>query len=272
MSETRLVVAFPAMHEAARMLSVPGVKCLDPGGLPDMGDCPRFVPENLPMESAVAAGWLAQAIGYAGMFQRKGEMAAVAATADDKYAGSMQAIMTELLSMGKAPEEPGVSEEDLAAQRLLLLAFDREKAMLEMDALDTDVSSNMERLGESLGLDAEDSAEVAALAAAEVSPDLDIRLYDSPTEWQAVLKAFCRFLPEDVVLFVDYPEILAYWIDLGIEFKTADSAFLDECLPERPQGEWSVAEASVGAFTGKPAGNERRITVVAAIPATQAAD
>lgn len=265
MSDARLVVAFPAMHENSRLIPVSGVQRLNPGVAAPEGEWESYTPEKLPMDVNTAMGWLGQALGYAGMFQKKGELAAIAATADDKYAGSMQAIMSELLAMSGAPKDIP-DEKAMAAQRLLLLAYEREKAMLEVGDLDSDVSRTMDKLGESLGLDADDSAEIAAIAATEVDPALEVKTYDAPAEWQTVFNAFCALLPEDVVLFVDNPEILAHWIDAEVPFAPAPEAVLDACVPERPAGKWLMVEAPVATLIGKSAGSKAVVTVITPDP------
>ena len=245
MSDKPVMVAFAQMLAATRRDATPGVKRLDPGIAPEADDL--YVPMALPLERAVAAGWLRQAQGYAEMFRKPGELlAAYMAGGDDFYSNSAQAIVSELRAMesGAAKADEGGAGGLVRAQCALLLAYTREQALAEVGGLDAGVESAWDAMGAALGLDEDDAAELVTAAEAQFLPDLDNALYAAPDDWLPVLEAFLRLTPPEVGLYVDEADIAGYWSEAGVAFAPADEAFLDAALPDRGEGRWYAARAT----------------------------
>ena len=245
MSDKPVMVAFAQMLAASRRDATPGVKRLDPGIAPEADDL--YVPAALPLERAVAAGWLRQAQGYADMFRKPGELlAAYMAGGDDFYSNSAQAIVSELNAMesGTAKADEDGPKGLVRAQCALLLAYVREQALAEVGGLDAGVESAWDAMGAALGLDEDDAAELSKAAETQFLPDLDNALYAAPGDWLPVLEAFLRLTPPEVGLYVDEADIAGYWSEAGVAFAPADAALLDAALPERGEGSWLVARAT----------------------------
>lgn len=262
MSDKPVLVAFAQMHAASRRDDTPGVLRLDPGIAPEADDL--YVPAELPLDRAAAAGWLAQAQGYAGLFKKPGELlAAYMAGGDDYYSSSAQAIVSELLAMekGASHESEDANKGLVRSQSALLLAYVREQAMLEVNGLDSGIESAWDDMGKALGLDEDDVKEMSEATEAQFLPDLDTALYAAPDDWLPVLEAFLRLTPPEVALYVDEPDIVDFWRDAGVEFAMADAALLDAALPERGEGEWLAARVAGYALMNRRAGDDAVLTV-----------
>lgn len=246
MPQPKPILSFPEMLPASRGRAVPGVSYLDPGLAPE-GD-EYYFPENLPLSRAEAAGWLSQAVGFAELFKKPGELlSAYASGGNDFYAGTAQAIVSELRAMDKPREDAAEAESRkglVRAQAVLLLARQREQALAEISGLDDGVEASWDGMAEALGLEADDAVELAEVAA-HVRPELDTSLYPAADEWLPVLESMLRLTPADAALFVDDPALLSWWLEQGLEFAPAEDA------AGLPEGQWMTLTATGAALTGR---------------------
>ncbi|BBD07469.1 hypothetical protein [Desulfovibrio ferrophilus] len=238
MPQPRLVISFPQMHPRSRPEPVSGVTYLDPGLAPE--DAGQLMPEALPLTRAEAAGWLAQAVGYADLFRKPGELlAAYTAGGNDFYSETAHAIVSELRAMDKPREDDAQSKELIRAQALLLLSWQREQSLMEIGSLDNGVEASWDGMGEALGLEPDDAAELAEVAA-HIRPDLHTSLFSVADEWLPVLDAMLRLIPAQAALYVDDAGVLAHWRELGLKFVPAEA---EDC-EDLPEGEWQMLRAT----------------------------
>ncbi|WP_461209994.1 hypothetical protein [Desulfocurvus sp. DL9XJH121] len=252
MSQERLMIWFPDMHAWPGRGEVPGVLRLDPGIAPDGAG--GYRPEGLPLDSATARGWLERARGYAGLFTRPGELlSAYMAGGDDFYSGTAQAIVSELRAMesGGRRDDPDHAEA-VRAQCVLLLAYTREQALMEVGGLDSGVEGAWEDMGRSLGLDEEDARELARSAAPGFLPDLDTSPYAAPGDWDPVLEAFLRLLPADAALCLDDEGVAQALRERGVAFAPAG----DDAPPQEDPQAWAAARATGYALLGRRVGQD----------------
>lgn len=260
MPQSRPILSFPEMHPGSRRREVPGLSYLDPGLAPEGPE--RFVPESLPLSRAEAKGWLSQAVGFAGLFKKPGELvSAYASGGNDFYSDTAHAIVSELRAMDKPAAEESPNKGLTQAQAVLLLAWQREQALLEIGGLDNGVEASWDGIGKALGLEDDDADELAELAP-HVRPDLDTSLYPAPDEWRPVLEAMLRLIPADAALYVDDPGVLAQWLEQGLAPAPAGVAQ----KAGLPEGEFLALSAPDAVLLGSAAeaGASERLVLIPA--------
>lgn len=249
MGDTTVTINFPELLPGSAVAQMPGVRYLDPGVSAGLDEERRYAPEALPMAPAEAAGWLAQATGYAAAFN-PGDLrdtgAASGARPQGRWAADpTSAIVTQLLAMeagGAAPGGPvsGVDEGAFRAQSVLLLAWERERGLSEMDGLDAEYGGVLERFGRSLGLDDDDREELVH-AAGELKVDAAAELYAAPDDWKPLLAACLRLLPEDVALFTSNTSVAEFWSEVAGTVEALEGDALAAALPGAPAGRYMAA-------------------------------
>jgi len=250
------------MHPSSRPQAVSGVSYLDPGLAPESEE--RYVPGTLPLTRAEAAGWLSQAVGFAHLFRKPGELlSAYTSGGNDFYSGTAHAIVSELRAMDKPKKDDQDSKELIRAQAVLLLSWQREQVLVEIGGLENGVEASWDEMGLTLGLEPDDAAELAE-AAAQFHPELDSSLFLAPEEWQPVLEAMLRLIPAEAALFVDDSGVLAHWRELGLTFSPADA---EDCSG-LPAGDWQALRANghelLGVREGTPALAAQRLVLAPA--------
>ncbi len=263
MSDDVLLLSFPELLPSSRRGAVPGLRFLDPG-LAKEADADLFYrPAALPLDADSARLWLAQATGYAGMFDPGALKAAEAAARMDEQArrhgDPTRIIIDELLAMerGAAPQaapapggpaEQGADKSLLRAQSVLLLAWERERGLAEAGEVGQDYEGVLARFGQSLGLEPDDMDDLATSGLSLPGGDTP---YAVAEDWLPLLGAVLRLVPEAAVLCVDAPSVAAFWAEAGLPLAPAGVDELGELAPGLEPGPWQVLRCTGHALLGQ---------------------
>lgn len=254
MPDAPLLLSFPELLPQSRRQAVPGLRFVDPGL--SLGDDPEslYTPRGLPLDRDTARLWLAQATGYAGMFEpgdlRTAEAAAKAGTSEDRWGDPTRQIIDDLLAMGRgaapsgasgrsgadADAQGGADNQLLRAQSVLLLAWERERGLADAGASGQDYEGVLGRFAESLGLEPDEVDDVPGAPGLGLARDE--ALYGAPGDWRPLLGAMLRLLPPDAVLCTDNPSVAETWADEDVPLAPATAEELAALAPGLEPGPW----------------------------------
>ena len=245
---------------------------MDPGlSLGDETDT-LYSPEDLPLDRDTARLWLAQATGYAGMFEPgdllTAEAAAKAKKYEDRWGDPTRQIIDDLLAMGRGAAPSGASGADaeaqegagdplLRAQSVLLLAWERERGLADAGASGQDYEGVLDRFAETLGLE---SGDVDDLHAATFALGLagGGALYAAPGDWRPLLGALLRLVPAQAVLCTDNASVATTWADEELPMLPATSEDLAALAPGLEPGPWLVVRVPGYRLLGLARADEKR--------------
>jgi hypothetical protein len=255
-----LTLYIPRLHpELARFVPPVGVLFFDPGTTQEVR-ADAFRPQGLPLNPAQARRTLNGLLQFGAQAEQPGDLAWMgvaepegiesrAATALRSEFGDLDRF-AKLTSPSKAPfpkassapteptTEAAMEQTQLKAQTILLLAWNLEEQLLEIQGVNARYQEASAKFSESLG--AESAEEEGVFITSETS---DRFLENSATPvlpWRAVLESVLVFLPSGARLLCSDKDIHETWCEMGIGFEPA-GADVPEGMEEMPGALTAVA-------------------------------
>lgn len=213
-------ISIPALHKALAGRSLPGsVQILDPG-LPQTEGTPGcYRPVTLPFSREKAARILAELLAIGEALDVAGPSGSQVARRTPYTAPHKASVSpheeADLIRFAAAGEKTGAADLDIhpatvAAQKVLLLVWDLEERLLEIQQLRRDVIDAAKPLDESIhGPDREESLvlEMPELAPSSTLAALQALPETEEPDWRLTVAAMAVFLPRDAVLVTALPAL-----------------------------------------------------------------
>lgn len=213
-------IYIPALHKALAGPSLPGtVLFLDPG-LPQTERIPGcYRPDTLPFSREKAAQILAELLAIGEALDVAGPSGSQAARQKPHKAAVSPREEADLIRFSAAHEAAGsaavsTAPAAVAAQKVLLLAWDLEERLLEIRQIHQDIIAAAKPLDESIHGphggpdDAEDPVlDVSAIAPASAVSALSALPEMDEPDWRLTVTAIAAFLPEDAILVTTHPAL-----------------------------------------------------------------
>lgn len=195
-----LVLAIPWFHEQMAPPFPVEVCFFDPGIDQDQGT-KSWRPPELPLSRDMVRSFLRESTSFAQERARgKAVLSASALMGDDYYAHTALAIQSRLTGGTGAAPQPDAA---LRCHQILLLAWQHEEQVLEIQGIQHTIQAGFQDLEQSLGVeDSEDYAEVAQPRHFLTPPETEQAL-----PWPLVLEAILFFLPPETILVTSLQEI-----------------------------------------------------------------
>lgn len=212
-------IYFPTLHRELVHFSLPEtVLFLDPGLPQTLAEQGLYRPEGYPLPREDAARMLGELLGMGEALDMSSATGKEAARTRFAGGGSLPgkeaAALARFAASGDRHEAPSsVAGPRLAAHAVLLLAWDLEERLVEIDRLRREVAEAAKPLAESLGDSTdEDNANEAARAFAA----LDSLPETVESDWRLTLAAAAPFLPGNAVLVTAHAGIRSAMLESGM--------------------------------------------------------
>lgn len=213
--DTPPLIYIPTLHYELIGRQLPdGVLLLDPG-LPLTAGCAAvFTPGNYPLSRKEAAAVLSEllSIGEAlDLSNPKNIDSARAIFSESGISTEEARNLAEFASQGAPSPMAAPASPLIAAQKILLLAWDLEARLAEIHKLQEEIASAAKPLAEAL----RDPLNEEALsdAVSGLIPDVPD---NAQLDWRLTLAAMAAFIPQDAVLITAHEDMRASLLDLGM--------------------------------------------------------
>lgn len=234
---TRDIYYFPALHREAAPAAVPGGVCFFSCGLPEGGEQggAAWMPvkrgaEGLPLPPPQAAAVLDELLRlgreHAGTGSLRTAFSPGRPQPRDREFAELERFVQE---NGAAVEPVGPDAESLQqeerearidCQKILLLAYARERALLEAARLERELAVVESALRCSLGVGEEDAAALGGALVKTVEAGLP---EGKDVSWRALAEAMLAFLPAEAALLTGEPAVFDALRESGIEFTLVET-------------------------------------------------
>lgn len=214
-------IYIPTLHRELAGRPLPdGVLFLDPG-LPETAEkATVFTPGNYPLSPREAAQVLSDLLSIGESLGLSGNIAAADAVRLAPLRGRLSPSdlsseeardIAKFGSPGKEIPEPAAPSPLIAAQKVLLLAWDLETRLAEIQILRQEVEKSARPLAEALRDPSEEDAVSAAIPG--FIPDLPD---NAEPDWRPTLAAMAAFLPKDATLITAHEDMRASLLERGM--------------------------------------------------------
>lgn len=234
----KLTLVIPAVHPEHVSRPLPeGVMFCSPGLRETMRE-PFYVSPQLPLNTFEARGQLHELLQFGLSFRSARELSGVALAEQasekkdpnknrDEFADLDAFAETgEFVPEKKEAQPAEIDEKLIAAQKILLLAWDMEARVAELSSLQEKFDAASTNLGKIIGIsDEDDFEELPGIdSKAELKGDVEA---DLGVPWQAVATAILTFAPQDARFITAKKEVCDLLAEIGEDI-TPDAVTEDE--------------------------------------------
>lgn len=216
-------VYFPYMHKELSPDILPkGVCLMNPGVIDEIDRDFIWLPDNLPFSKSEAKKFLQESMGFGEQFSRPRDLSYfLAGPWEDHFSETTMGIKKDYSISFEDKKQDNQAQYALKGQMTLLLAWQLEETISEMENLETGYQNQWETFGRILGLEEIDHEELKdSQNFDQVSEKEDlIQVYP----WTKVLPWFLFFLNQKDYLVVNLEQIKLEWQDNGVDFSEVSS-------------------------------------------------